>query len=513
MSYLSRVLLASAAGVVLALGAPPLEWWPTTFLAALLFAASIDGGTTGQGALAGWSMGFVATLSAFHWIIGTVTRFTTLPLVAAVVAYVLLSAVAGLTHAVAGALACATGSVLGYPVALALGMLVAERYVPGIFPWQFAAPLITAPWIRQTADVVGLSGLSALLTGTMMVLARGVFVVFARVRGRAMSWPPWWHTTLATMLLVAGFAYGGWRTAVVENVMARAPRIRVALVQPSIPPSVRWDDLEFGRILSNLQEQTRTALAHQPDLVIWSEAAYPFPLPHQPGRDGERAPAIYPFAASAPLLVGAVTYDAQGRRFNAALVRETDASLTAPVAKRALVPFGEYIPVAGEIAWVRRTFARADGLSAGTKPALLATRSGLTLGVLNCFEDTIARLGVDLAGADLLVNITNDAWFGNGAAPWQHLMLARWRTIETRRELVRAVNTGVTCHVDALGRIVRHAPLWQPNVLITEPHRLSLTPLAPYTIRYGPPTALVVFAASGIEKFRRARRRRARSEP
>src|SRR5262249_47034192 len=148
-------------------------------------------------------------------------------------------------------------------------------------------------------------------------------------------------------------------------------------------------------------------------------------------------------------------------------------------------PFGEYIPLVGRVRWIRERFARAEGFTPGTRPALVSVRAGaqtLTLGVLNCFEDTMAVVGAGLARADLLVNITNDAWFGDGAAPWQHLMLARWRAVETRRELVRAVNTGVTCHVDALGRVERHAPTWRTETLVVAPRRMSLAPVAPSAI-------------------------------
>jgi apolipoprotein N-acyltransferase len=503
-----RALTACAAGATLALGAPPLQWWPTTFLAAALFALSIDGASVRRAALSGWLMGTVATLGAFYWIVGTVSRFTDLPFAAAVLAYLLMAMVAGLTHAVAGALAGAAGPVLGYPLALGLGMFVAERYVPGIFPWQFAAPLIYAPWVRQAADVVGLSGLSALLPGTMMVLVRALQAWRGRRGGEQVPRGLRGQLVFACGLLALMWGYGALRTGAVTRAMAAAPQVRVALVQPAIPPTVRWDELAHGEILAQLQRQTQAALGAGAGLVVWSEAAYPYVLPHQRSREGEWSAPIYPAPAQAPLLVGALTQDPEGRRYNAALLREPDGTLSAPVAKRVLVPFGEYIPVVNEIEWVRRSFARADGLSRGTAPSLLRTSSGLQLAVLNCFEDTIARLGAEMAGADLLVNITNDAWFGDGAAPWQHLMLAQWRAIETRRELVRAVNTGVTTRVDALGRIAEHAPLWQPAVLVVEAHRMQLHPLAPFTIQYAPPVAVVVLAGAALERLRRRRANR-----
>lgn len=512
MTNTCRALLATAAGATLALGAPPLRLWPTTFVAAALFALSVDGASARRAFLAGWLTGTVATLGAFYWIIGTVTRFTNLPLVAALLAYLLLAALAGVALGAAGALSTMARSVLGQPLALALAVLVAERYAPSIFPWQFAAPLIYAPWFPQMADLVGVSGVSAFVVGTMAVFARTAWLrVFAR-RGNegALAAPARWHLVLAGVLFATAWGYGALASARAASAASSAPIVRVALVQPAIPATVRWNEQNHPHILAELQRLTEQAARHDPALIVWSEGAYPYPLAHRPAIDGEFGPPVFPRVGIPPIVVGALTRDeAQEQVYNAALLRHSDGSLSQPVAKQVLVPFGEYIPLVGGMAWVQRIFSLAGGISHGTEPEVLRTRSGLKLGVLNCFEDTMAILGAGVADTDLLINITNDAWFGDGAGPWQHLMLAQWRAIETRRELLRAVNTGVTVRVDVLGRVAEHVPQSMPTALVVDARRLALRPLAPHVIPVAPPLALAVLGmAGGVHLRRRIRERK-----
>ncbi|MEI8256264.1 MAG: apolipoprotein N-acyltransferase [Deltaproteobacteria bacterium] len=506
MTLRRRAALALASGGVLALGAPPLSWWPVVFVSLALLATAWDGARPREAFVLGWIAGTAATLGAFYWIVGTVTRFTPLPTIAAVLAYALLSAAAGLTLACAGLLASGATRVIGFPASAALAVVVVERYAPSVFPWQLASPLISAPWIRQGADVLGVSGLGAVL---LAVLAVGVGAVSRAGTHPGPARPGALQVAVAGTVFIALWVYGGVRTGQVERETARAPALHVALVQPAIPPTVRWDEQNFGDITRTLHEQAWAGMRDHADLVVWSEGAFPYPLPMRAGHDGDGAERIFPWPATAPILVGAVVLDDRGQRFNGALIREADGRRGMPVAKRVLVPFGEYVPIVAQIAWVRRNFARVEGLTPGERPTMLTTASGVRLGVLNCFEDTLGYVAADLASADLLVNITNDAWFGDGAAPWQHLMLARWRSIETRREMVRAVNTGVTGRVDALGRVVAHAAVGRRATLMVDARRLSMRPVAPYVIRFAPPAAALLLALAIGEGMRRARGERA----
>ena len=169
--------------------------------------------------------------------------------------------------------------------------------------------------------------------------------------------------------------------------------------------------------------------------------------------------------------------------------------------------FGEYVPFREQLTFLDRWFPRAGSLAAGSKPGLLPLGS-LTLGILNCYEDILPRYVGRLMRAgppNVLVNITNDAWFGDSAEPYQHLALAVFRSVEQRREMVRAVNTGVSAHIAATGEL-----LWQSEIFVQATHVASVVPYAGrtvYAIVGDWPGYAVLAAMLGWGGWRRLRRR------
>lgn len=133
--------------------------------------------------------------------------------------------------------------------------------------------------------------------------------------------------------------------------------------------------------------------------------------------------------------------------------------------------FGEYIPFFSVLARMQLVPENSGVFTAGSGPVTLDIPGGIKLAPLICYEDLmpqLARRFVDLKGAQLLINLTNDAWFGKTAAPWQHARLATWRAIETRRAMVRATNTGLTSVINPKGEIVETIPVFTRGVLISQ---------------------------------------------
>ena len=357
-----------------------------------------------------------------------------------------------------------------------------------------ALPLADATWLAQSADLVGVSGLGAVLLGTAVATAGAAR---RRTRGSVLAAGPWLAAVAALCV------YGSGRVSVVERARDRAGVLRVALIQPAIPATLRWRPEMAEPIRLHLQRLSESVLGRSPDVIVWHEGAYPYRLPYRAGQDGMLAPFALPerhvgrwpalvFGSVADGVHGAV-YD--GSVYNATFVRAPDGSLGRPVAKRVLVPFGEYVPLVRLVPFVGRWFRRAEGLTPGERPEVLMV-AGRSLGVLNCFEDTIPWAGADVASADLLVNTTNDAWF-DGAAGEQHLYTARWRAIETRRDMVRAVNTGLSSHIDASGRVVTVLPPGLPAADLVFPRvGIGLHPLAPRVIVMAPWVALAGLGAA-----------------
>ncbi len=503
---LSRAAVAAISGAALYLSAPPFKIWPLCLCAAAGLAWSVRELPWRRAFMLGLLSAAMYWVFAAQWLVGTVVRFTGLPRVVAFALFVLFCFGQSLMLAAQCALSSLARPALGAGLAAGLASLAAERYVSAVFAWQFAAPLVDAPWLPQAADLVTVSGISALVHGTA---AAAVEWGSERASG-ARSLQSRRGVIAATSMLALALGYGAVRSRQFASSESR-PSVRVALVQPAVPPLTRWDEQAAQGILQTLHARTREVIARGPDLIVWHEGAYPYVLPHEPGLDGLRGPPVYPVREAPPIVFGLMSAGEGAVRYNAVFVRNEDATLSAPVAKRALVPFGESVPLASSLPWLARTFAMSGGISPGAGVPLLRTRSGLALGVLVCLEDTLAHIAADAADGALLVNLTNDAWFIDEVALEEHLLMARWRSIELRRETVRAVNTGVSGRIDALGRLVDRGPTNQPAVLLVRARTWDARTVAPHFARWGGPSAALILVLSALWSAR-ARRLARRSE-
>lgn len=512
-TLLQRTGIAAVSGTLLYLSAPPFKIWPLCFVAALLLAYSVRGASARRAFWLGLVGAFFYWIFAAPWLVGTITRFAGLSTAIAVVLFLLYCFGQSLMIAAQCALSAATRTILGASAAAALCALASERYIAAVFAWQYAAPLVEAPWIPQVADLVTVSGVSALLHGTATA------VVSALEERRAGALTKSGKRALAVWLamFVGSFVYGAVRTQQFSNADAR-PAVRVALLQPAVPPLVRWDESAANSILQKLHWQTREALRERPDLIVWHEGAYPYVLPHQAGIDGLHGPPVWTVREAPPIVFGLMSAGQGATRYNGVFLRNEDATLSTPVAKRALVPFGESVPLASTLPWLAQIFSKSGGISPGTGTPLLRTRSGLLLGILICFEDTLAHAAADAADGALLVNLTNDGWFESPTALEEHLLMARWRSIELRRETVRAVNSGVSGRIDVLGRMAARGPVNTAMVLHVTARTWDTRTLAPHFARWGGFAASLAVIAALLERARRslvARRsaRGASSEP
>jgi apolipoprotein N-acyltransferase len=175
---------------------------------------------------------------------------------------------------------------------------------------------------------------------------------------------------------------------------------------------------------------------------------------------------------------------AEGKAFNTAFLADAKGRLLAHYHKQVLLAFGEYLPFAN-ILKLLPAMPFADGFTPGTGPVVFHLSRGVRIGPLICYEDLIpnlARKFVSEARANVLVNLTNDAWYGRSVGPWQHLWLAQFRAVETRRSLLRVTNTGVTSLVNAKGELVRSLPLFTPAVMHSEVEILNGET---YYVRFG----------------------------
>lgn len=461
MGFLDRrrdAVLAFASGLVFASSTPPTNLDLGILLGLVGLAAALALAVEWRrGSWTGFAFGLAANLVALRFVPDVIVRFTPLPAVLAWVALVLLSAAQAIPWAVGGAVVALARSRARLPFVLAVATGVyAATFVPAVFPWTPAGGLTRWPALVQTAEIVGERGTTFLLTAACALVAAAVLAA-ARDGARASARP----LALGAALFAAMAGYGALRIRDVEGRRAEAPHARVALLEPDFDAMMRWQDRRSATMLDRLSTLTRQAEASGAVLTVWPESAYPYTLAHGTKREplGDRA--VLQPGVHGPVLTGAYLSKGHGVGTNSAILVEPDGAIGPPYDKRHLLWFGETVPLADSFPILRRIFARGTGIDPGTET--VAFRAGpIVATVLNCYEDTLPQAGREAMEPrpNLLVNVTNDAWFAGTAESELHLRLSVLRAIEARRDLVRAVNRGPTTWVSASGRVLarREAP-------------------------------------------------------
>lgn len=278
------------------------------------------------------------------------------------------------------------------------------------------------------------------------------------------------HVELLTALLVLSICLA-WglhrRVELGRKTPGSATTFRVAAIQPNIPQTVKWSDEFVDFVYQRLAELTRRVEPMLPDLIVWPETAVPACARTEPNT---RAFVEELARGGAPLLVGSMEIESTGgaeRYYNSSMLFLPERGLAEVYRKRHLVPFGEYVPMARLVPWLQRFAPLGISCTPGTTSTVFriacASRAGsgeargVAFAALICFEDTIASLARDAvrAGARLLINQTNDAWFEGSSSAEQHMSHCVFRCVENRVPAVRCANMGVTCFIDRSGMIDR----------------------------------------------------------
>lgn len=524
MSFLRKrrdALIALASGFVFAASTPPTDLQPGILIGLVGFAFSLlsardEPKVFRAGAARGFFFGLAANLFALRFVPGVMVRFTELPAIAGWVALVLLSAAQALPWAIGGGLAAwlasppREGSLRPRtPAVLAFGIGVfAATFVPAVFPWTPAGGLARWPALLQTAELVGERGTSLLVAIACALLANAFARVLERRAVRDHARP----LALGAGVFAVLLGYGAVRMREVDALRAAAPHAKVALLQPDFDAMFRWEEHRSQLMMERLTALTKRAEEAGAVLTVWPESAYPYTLAHGVKSSPPGSRAVLQHGVRGPVLTGAYLKKGGGLGTNSAILVEPNGNIGPSYDKRHLLWFGETVPFADTFPVLRKVFARGTGLEPGTES--VSFRAGpIVATVLNCYEDTLPQAGREAMEArpNLLVNVTNDAWFVGSAEGELHLRLAVLRSIEARRDLVRAVNRGPTSWVDANGRVVARrdpTPGLGPSPPLIADAALLEAPVTLYT-RFGdaPLVLLVVLAVAVPWASRRIRAR------
>jgi len=433
-----------------------------------------------------------------YWIRDTMSHYGDMPPLAPTLLLVGFSLVLGLYFGLFGlGLALvqrATGSMrmtLAFAPFLWAALELAAARITSV-PWdQLGYSQVDNALINQLAPWTGVYGISFVLVAVNALLVGGLLL------GREIKNPlsgRWAWTGCGALLLISGFA------GVFIASPKPAPTATAVLIQPNLDVGAanNWQGPEWDRHIAEFTrlagEQCKTYIAGipqtgaptgeiicppyptHPDLVAWPESPAPFDE-SDPRFKGALVSIAH--AVQAPLVVGNVgwTFDARTQQwnyYNSALVVDADGARVGRYDKIHLVPFGEYIPFQNLLTFAHKLTGRVGLFTRGTErnAFLLPTQSGggHRYGVFICYEAVFADEVRQFArhGAEVFVNISDDGWYGDTSAPWQHLNMARMRAIENRRWLLRDTNSGVTAAIDPYGRVRQSIPRHQTDALPAE---------------------------------------------
>ncbi|MEW6751695.1 MAG: apolipoprotein N-acyltransferase [Candidatus Latescibacterota bacterium] len=417
---------------------------------------------------AGLVAGVVAATGRTYWIAQTLQLYGHVPLPLALLTNLLLIAYLGLYWAFFLPLCRYLGfPSLGFPWAAASLWAVLEwgqTWLLSGFPWELVGySQYRQLALLQVASLTGVHGLSFLV-----VLANG-----ALAQGLAPGWrgsARLGQAALPALLLAAAVLWGGRRLAEVEA--PAEPPLRVGIVQGNVPQDVKWRQAGREGTTRHYLELTRTLREPGLDLVVFPETALPYFLADESNAALRAQVANLARELGAPILVGSLGGSWDEGIYNRAFLVDADGALGGHADKAHLVPFGEYLPFPWIFGYLGGLTAESGAFAAGgDHRAIPLGRGGPDLGVFICYESIFPEITRRLAtsGASVLVNTTNDAWFGRTAAPYQHLSMAAVRAAEVGRPVVRAANTGISGLIAASGRILATTQLEQTVALVVHP--------------------------------------------
>jgi apolipoprotein N-acyltransferase len=547
--WLWRLGLSGAGGAGVFLAFPTFDLAPLAWVTLVPTLWAVRGLSGRRHFLIGLWAGTVTNLGGFYWIGGMLMDFGHMGWIPAGFLTLLLAVYQGLVFA------CwlwlyrwlQRRSQLPGWLLVPVAYVAAEILIPFIFPWFYANSQYWAIPFIQVCELGGVTLLSFLLVMTNGFLFEAL-VRFCDREPRA--WRPLIGAAAVPLLV---FLYGLIRVAMVDAQAEAAPKLKIGLVEADVGI---WEKEDPRKTKDNLVRHQRMSVGLErqgAELIVWPETSYHAPFTHvrRKGQDrilrerpiprdaaflppsdvpaplhaeeDERAGVEYQdrFAPQrgfrTPLLFGALTYRENpdnksprhgGRDYlNTAILLDANGKVLGAYDKVYLLLFGEYIPLGHTFPVLYKWLPEAGDLVAGESVEVIEL-GDFRIGVMICYEDIISAFTRDIADQrpNILINVTNDAWFGKTSEPYLHLALAVFRAVENRVPLVRSTNTGVSCFVDPAGRILSETGLTGAETLMENMPMMEGG--TPYRILADWPAYLCVLALPAVFFSHRFRRKK-----
>ncbi len=462
-------LLAAVSGALYGLGFVAYGIWPLIFIfmAPGLWALP-ENATKKRTFLLGSVFGLVAMMLNYYWIVHLLSSFAGLNIGLAILGYLLLCGYQGASIGVV---------VLVYQLgrqrkispylSLPVGFAAMEFVYPYIFPSFVGNALYEVPILTQFVDITGMLGLSVLIG----LVNAACLEALSLWRVRKPQKPELQRFLAVGLTLVVVVIYGGIRISQIDAKSASGKKLKVAMIQTNL--GARDKREKRSEFIRRHQEMSKEALRKHPDLelIVWPESAYNRWI----AKSATSVRRKVTEGIDAPVIFGSLTWDkgpdGTPRKYNTAIAADKNGEVVGMFDKIELLVFGEKIPFYDTFPQIKKLLPRSSQFTTGTTLKHMRV-AGTTLLPMICYEDIIPSMVRDIWKADgpaqALVNITNDSWYGDTAEPLIHLALATFRSIETRRALIRSTNTGISAFVDPVGRLATRSGQWTQEIIVGE---------------------------------------------
>jgi apolipoprotein N-acyltransferase len=480
-----------------------MDVWPLTFVAWIPLVVSMHRQTARRALLLGWLAGVTMNVCGFFWLEEMLKTFSGFhPIICFFFVLVVCGYQGGRMGLLGWLYGRATARGWPAPIVFAAAFAASELFYPLLFPWYYAATVHQVPVLTQLADVGG-----PILVGLVLVAANLALAepLLARAERRK---PSVAVLGVGAVTLAFACAYGVLRIGAIDASAQAAPGAVVGVVQANMGLQEKRSSYDEGLNrhldLSHDLEQNEHV-----DFVVWSETSAMRAVHDETYKQELRTGVARRIGA--PAIFGAVVIkqvpdERKYVLYNAAVASDERGVVSTRYDKQYLLTFGEYLPFGDSFPILYQWSPNSGHFTPGTSLDPLMVDVGGTkhpVTMLICYEDILPRFTNDAvrhADPELLVNMTNDAWFGDTAEPWEHLALAQLRAVEHRRYLVRGTNSGVSAVVDPVGRVITHTGAFKEEAISAPIHWMRA-----FTVyeRIGDWPWLLASVALGVAAFRK----------
>jgi len=476
-----HLILLSA--VLLILSFPRYDQSFLAWVALIPVLYAVEGKSVYRTFLLGWLFGFFFYTGLMYWIVVVTTTYGKLIYPLGILVMLLLVGYLSIYFGLAFAISKFIEEKTTFKLSIILPFIwITMEYLRTFlfsgFPWEnLGYSQYRVLSLIQFADISGVYGISFLIVFVNTTL----YLLLRSISDRKI---PCKEIIVAILIVIVIFFYGRWRITQIKEITASSASIKAGLIQGNIDQGIKWNRAYRKQAITTHQQLSMRALQEEARLIIWPESSTPFYF--QSELDYQHRIFEIINDKDTYLLLGSPSYDLQDggvRYFNSAFLLSPSNRVIGRYDKIHLVPYGEYVPLKRFFPFIHKMVEGIGSFYSGKDMSLLNLPEA-PFSVLICYEVIFPDLTRRFVkkGAQFLVNITNDAWFGKTSAPYQHLSMTVFRAVENRRFIARAANTGISAFIDATGEIKSSSPLFTETLLTG---KIRLLNIQTFYTKYG----------------------------